>query len=131
MKQQRIQEQLEVAKRMENELQTLKQRVPEVLSQRESAHLREMEAQYHSRLSMQAHQWQQQMEASIEQRVQEETERRMMEAMSQMNLRETDPFVHPNTIVNEDTEMIDTSSQPKKKVFPKRNGMYNPNEETN
>jgi hypothetical protein len=110
MKQQRIQEQLEVAKRMENELQTLKQRVPEVLSQRESAHLRDLEAQYHSKLSMQAHQWQQQMEASIEQRVHEETERRMMEAMSQMNLRETDPFVHPNTIVNEDTEMIDTSS---------------------
>jgi hypothetical protein len=66
MKQQRIQEQLEVAKRMETELQTLKQRVPEVLSQRESAHLRELEAQYHSRLSMQASQWQQQMEASIE-----------------------------------------------------------------
>jgi len=116
---------------MEAELQTLKQRGPEILSQRESVHLRELEAQYHSRLSMQASQWQQQMEASIEQRVQAETERRMLEAMSQMNLRDTDPFAHPNVIVNEDTEMIDTSSQPKKKVFPKRNGRFNPNEETN
>ena len=71
------------------------------------------------------------MEASIEQRVQEETKRRMLEAMSQMNLRDSEQFVHPNVIGNEDTEMIDTSSQPKKKVFPKRNGRYNPNEETN
>ena len=130
-KQQRIEEQLAVARRMETELQTLKDRGPQVLSQRESAHLRELEAQYHNRLHLQAQQWQQQMEASIEQRVQEETERRMMQAMSQMQINESEVFQHPNVIVNEDTEMIDTSSQPKKKAFPKRNGRYNPNEETN
>ena len=116
---------------METELQTLKDRGPQVLSQRESAHLRELEAQYHNRLHLQAQQWQQQMEASIEQRVQQETERRMMEAMSQLQIREQEVVQHPNVIVNEDTEMIDTSSQPKKKAFPKRNGRYNPNEETN
>ena len=55
----------------------------------------------------------------------------MLEAMSQMNLRDSEQFVHPNVIGNEDTEMIDTSSQLKKKVLPKRNGRYNPNEETN
>jgi len=55
LKQQRIEEQRAVAQRMETQLQTLKQRGPEVLSQRESAHLRELEAQYHSRLSLQAH----------------------------------------------------------------------------
>ena len=116
---------------METELQTLKDRGPQVLSQRESAHLRELEAQYHNRLHLQAQQWQQQMEASIEQRVREETERRMMQAMSQMQINESEVFQHPNVIVNEDTDMIDTSSQPKKKVMPKRNGRYNPNEETN
>lgn len=116
---------------METELQTLKQRGPDVLGQRESAHLRELEAQYQNRLHMQAREWQQQMEASIEQRVQEETERRMMQAMSQMQINESEVFQHPNVIVNEDTDMIDASSQPKKKVMPKRNGRYNPNEETN
>lgn len=116
---------------METELQTLKDRGPQVLSQRESANLRELEAQYHNRLNQQAQQWQQQMEASIEQRVQEETERRMMQAMSQMQINESEVFQHPNVIVNEDTDMIDTSSQPKKKVMPKRNGRFNANEETN
>ena len=89
---------------METELQTLKDRGPQVLSQRESANLRELEAQYHNRLNQQAQQWQQQMEASIEQRVQEETERRMMQ------INESEVFQHPNVIVNEDTDMIDASS---------------------
>jgi hypothetical protein len=66
------------------------------------------------------------MEASIEQRVQEETERRMLEAMSQMNLRDSEQFVHPNVIGNEDTEMIDTSSQLKKKVLPSATGDTTP-----
>ena len=131
MKQQRIDEQLAATRRMETELQTLKQRGPEVLNQRESAHLRELETQYQNRLHMQAREWQQQMEASIEQRVQQETERRMMEAMSQLQIREQEVVQHPNVIGNEDTEMIDTSSVPKKKSYPKRSGRYNPNEETN
>ena len=39
-----------------------------------------------------------------------------------MQINESEVFQYPNVIVNEDTEMIDTSSQPKKKAFPKRNG---------
>ena len=39
---------------METELQTLKDRGPQVLSQRESAHLRELETQYHSKLHLPA-----------------------------------------------------------------------------
>ena len=66
------------------------------------------------------------MEASIEQRVQEETERRMMQAMGQMQINESEVFQHPNVIVNEDTEMIDTSSQPKKKAFPSATGATTP-----